>query len=289
MPRMDIHSGFIAIAVILLVIAVISLWSGIHDIQAARKMTFFRLRRQRIAAGWRLLGLALILVIIAIALPVFGEPVAYEYFPPSPTITLTPTITLIPTITLTPSITVTPSITTTPAQTTTFTPTSTPFLPLPVLALFQSSITPNPQAVFSPIQFTTSGNKYPAISPATVFQNPVGHICAIFSYDKMLPGVQWTAIWYRDGIVSAFGDAYLGIGGGTGGLDLAIGIRQPMNGCPEITKCRFLSAKNGKQSAASSCEATRLRLRPLRRLSYRRLLQLLRRLRSHLERLNYAR
>ncbi|MGA7193290.1 MAG: hypothetical protein WBW94_06630 [Anaerolineales bacterium] len=197
---MDIHSGFIAIAVILLVIAVISLWSGIRDIQAARKMTFFRLRRQRIAAGWRLLGLALILVIIAIALPVFGEPVAYEYFPPSPTITLTPTITLIPTITLTPSITVTPSITLTPNASVTFTPTSTPFLPLPVLALFQSSITPNPQAVFSPMQFTTSGNKYPAISPATVFQNPVGHMYAIFSYDKMLPGVQWTGIWYRDGI-----------------------------------------------------------------------------------------
>ena len=200
MPRMDIQSGFIAIAVILAVIALIIIWSGIHNIQSARRMTFFRLRRQRVAAGWRLLGLAVILVILAIALPVFGEPVAYEYFPPSPTITLTPSITPIPTITLTPSITVTPSITTTPAQTTTFTPTSTPFLPLPVLALFQSKVTPNPQAVFSPIQFTTSGNKYPAISPATLFQNPVGHMYAIFSYDKMSPGVQWTGIWYRDGV-----------------------------------------------------------------------------------------
>ncbi|MFZ1041463.1 MAG: hypothetical protein WCA79_14910 [Anaerolineales bacterium] len=195
---MDINSGFIAIAVILVAIALVSLWSGIRDIQSARKMTFFRLRHQRMASGWRLFGLALVLGILAIALPIFGEPVAYQYFPPSPTITLTPSITLIPTITLTPSITVTPSITLTPAQSATFTPTSTPFLPLPVLALFQSNITPNPQAVFSSIQFTTSGNKYPAISPATVFQNPVGHMYAIFSYDNMLPGVQWTAIWYRD-------------------------------------------------------------------------------------------
>jgi hypothetical protein len=197
MPRMDINSGFIAIAVILVAIALVSLWSGIRDIQSARKMTFFRLRHQRIASGWRLFGLALVLGILAIALPVFGEPVAYQYFPPSPTITLTPSITLIPTITLTPSITVTPSITLTPAQSATFTPTSTPFLPLPVLALFQSNITPNPEAVFSSIQFTTSGDKYPVISPATVFQNPVGHMYAIFSYDNMLPGVQWTAIWYR--------------------------------------------------------------------------------------------
>ncbi len=112
MPRMDINSGFIAIAVILVAIALVSLWSGIRDIQSARKMTFFRLRRQRIASGWRLFGLALVLGVLAITLPVFGEPVAYQYFPPSPTITLTPSITLIPTITLTPSITVTPSITT---------------------------------------------------------------------------------------------------------------------------------------------------------------------------------
>ncbi len=199
MPRMDIQSGFIAIAVILVVIALISIWSGIHDIQSARRMTFFRLRRQRIAAGWRLLGLAAILVVLAITLPVFGEPVAYEYFPPSPTITLTPSITPIPTITLTPSITVTPSITTTPAETTTFTPTSTPFLPLPILTLFQSKITPNPQAVFSPIQFTTSDNKWPAVSPATVFQNPVGHMYAVFSYNNMAIGSQWTALWLRDG------------------------------------------------------------------------------------------
>ena len=199
MPRMDIQSGFIALAVILVIVAVITMWSGIHDIQSARKMTFFRLRRKRIAGGWRLFGLALVFVVLAIALPIFGEPVAYDYFPPSPTTTLTPSITPISTTTLTPSITVTPSITTTPAQTVTFTATPTPFLPLPILALFQSSITPNPQAVFSPMQFTTSGNQYPAISPATVFQNPVGHMYAIFSYDKMLPGVQWTGIWYRDG------------------------------------------------------------------------------------------
>jgi hypothetical protein len=196
---MDIHAGFIAAVVILVIVALIIIRGGIRDIQSARKMTFFRLRRQRIAGGWRLFGLALVFIILAVVLPIFGEPIAYEYFPPSPTVTVTPSITLVPSITLTPSITFTPSITTTPGQTATFTPTTTPSLPLPVLALFQSSVTPNPQAVFSPLKFTTSGNSYPAVSPATVFQNPVGHMYAIFSYDKMLPGAQWTAIWYRDG------------------------------------------------------------------------------------------
>ena len=198
MPRMDINSGFIAIAVILVAIALVSLWSGIRDIQSARKMTFFRLRHQRIASGWRLFGLALVLGILAIALPVFGEPVAYQYFPPSPTITLTPSLTPIPTITLTPSITVTPSITTTPAQTATFTPTSTPFLPLPIVASFNSSVTPNPQAVLSSLAFSTT-LKYPPTNTQTLFQNPVGTLYGIYSYDKMLPGVQWTAIWQREG------------------------------------------------------------------------------------------
>src|ERR1700690_2009068 len=199
MPSMDIHSGFIAVAAILVFIALISIWSGIHDIQSARKMTFFRLRRQRMGTGWRLFGLALILVVLAVALPLYGEPVAYEYFPPSPTITVTPSITPIPTITLTPSITVTPSITLTPNESVTFTPTTTPYLPLPIVASFNSSVTPNPQAVLSPLMFSNALN-YPPTNTQTVFQNPVGTLYGIYSYDKMVPGVQWTAIWYRDNV-----------------------------------------------------------------------------------------
>jgi hypothetical protein len=81
----------------------------------------------------------------------------------------------------------------------TFTPTSTPFLPLPILALFQSSVTPNPLVSFSSIRFTTAFN-YPPKNTNTVFQNPVGHLWGIYSYDKMTVGAQWTAVWYRDGI-----------------------------------------------------------------------------------------
>jgi type VI secretion system secreted protein VgrG len=31
------------------------------------------------------------------------------------------------------------------------------------------------------------------------FSDPIDYICAVFTYDQMLPGVQWTALWYRDG------------------------------------------------------------------------------------------
>jgi hypothetical protein len=104
-----------------------------------------------------------------------------------------PTITLSPTITLTPTITDTPSVTDTP----TITP--TPFVPPVIEALFVSEVTPNPAAVFSPLQFTRDCSNFTNFTAANVFQNPTTYICAVFTYDQMVPGAQWTALWYRDG------------------------------------------------------------------------------------------
>ena len=53
--------------------------------------------------------------------------------------------------------------------------------------------------VFSTLQFTTEGSGYPVTTSGTVFQNPVGHLYAIFTYDQMIPGSQWTALWFREG------------------------------------------------------------------------------------------
>jgi type VI secretion system secreted protein VgrG len=66
-------------------------------------------------------------------------------------------------------------------------------------ALFESVVTPNPQAVFSPMEFSTEYDGVSAINPQTVFQSPVGHLYGAFSYDGMIPGAQWTAVWLRDG------------------------------------------------------------------------------------------
>ena len=216
---MDIHSGFIAAAVILVIVALISIRIGIRDIQSARKLTFFRLRQRRLVAGWRLMGFALFLAALALALPMFGEPVAYEYFPPSPTITVTPSITPIPSITLTPSLTLTPSITPTPAKSATFTATTTPALPVSFLAMFQSSVTPNPKAIFSPLTFCNQINNLKCVNPQTVFQNPFDNIYAIYSFDNMVPGVQWTVLWYRGNQLVCFETHPFG--GGTGGYDNA--------------------------------------------------------------------
>jgi hypothetical protein len=199
MPPMDIQSGVIAVVVLLVIFALVGGRSGLRTIQAARKMTFYRLRRQREAGGWRLLGISMVLLLVAIWLPIYGLPIAYDYFPPTPTPSLTPTITVVPSITLVPTITLTPTITDTPLVTNTATASPTPFIPAAIQALFQSSVTPNPNVVFSTLQFTTDGFNYPVSNPGTVFQNPVGHLYSIFTYDQMLPGAQWTALWFREG------------------------------------------------------------------------------------------
>lgn len=200
MPRMDIQSGAIALVILAAVFAVVSARSGLRLIQSARKMTFYRLRRQREAGGWRLLGLAAFLVIFAIALPMYGLPVVYHYFPPTPTITPTPSPTPYRTITPTPTITLTPTMTDTPLVTDTATITPTPSVPLAVLALFDSLITPNPAVVFSPLTFSTKmDNNLQAVNPDTVFQNPITEMFATYSYNNMTPGAQWTAVWLREG------------------------------------------------------------------------------------------
>src|SRR5258708_10741111 len=194
----DIHSGIIATALMLILFAIISVRNGVRGFQAARKMTFYRLRRQREALSWRLVAAALVLLGLGIWLPFCGEPIAYQYFPPSPTPAPTATITIVPTITVSPTITLSPTITDTPLVTDTPTITPTPFLPSAIVILFQSLVTPNPGTVYSPLLFTTNNGNYPARNPATVFQNPVGHMYAVFSYDQMAIGAQWSALWYYE-------------------------------------------------------------------------------------------
>ncbi len=196
---MDIRAGIIAAVVLSLLGALWILRSGIRALQSARKLTFYRIKRQRVRGGWFTLIVAILLLSFAIWLSIFGEPIAYRYFPPSPTSTLTPTLTTIPTLTLSPTITSTPTITFTPAITDTPPFTSTPFIPLAIEALFESVITPNPNAAFSQLQFTRNCSNFLEFEAAAVFQNPTRYICGVFTYAEMLPGSQWTALWYRDG------------------------------------------------------------------------------------------
>lgn len=196
--------------------AFISLMSGISRIRRGRKIAYYRLSRKQINGGWRTLLFAILLVGVALTTGFFAEPVTYKYFPPSLTVTRTPTITETPTITLTPTITETPSITFTPAESYTPTITLTPFMPADIEAQFTSVVTPNPEAVFSPLTFSLEARNFSAINPQTVFQNPLKKVVATYSYDKMNDGAEWTALFYRNGDLVKYETSPWE--GGTGGL-----------------------------------------------------------------------
>src|SRR4030043_18886 len=137
--KIDIHTGVITFVALLSILAAYGIWAGIRSIRKARSLKFFRMRRDRMLTGWRMLFLSVGFILVAILTRRFAEPIAYPYFPPLPT----------------------------------------------------------PAAVFSPLQFAQALDKdFVPIDPATVFQNPVGHLYAQFTYDKMTPGAQWSALWY---------------------------------------------------------------------------------------------
>ena len=109
--------------------------------------------------------------------------------------------------TMTPSLTFTPSLTPslTPSQTPTVTSTASatpaPSIPGGMQAQFESKITPTPGAAeFSALTFSQGLDaQFRPLNASDTFQNPLEQMYASFSYKGMQPGVQWTALWYRDG------------------------------------------------------------------------------------------
>ena len=214
---LDIHTAVQTALVISVVALVLSIWFGVQSIRKARSLPFFRMRRETMTRGWRLLLWGFFFALLIFLLNTQAEPIIYRVFPPTATFTFTPTITLTPSITLSPTITLTPSITLTPAISNTPTTSPTPNLPLAVQLEFESTITPNPQAVFSDLTFTDGlDSQYRPLKPGEIFQNPVNHMYAIFSYDQMVVGSQWTALWYRNGELVHF--ETIPWNGGSGGL-----------------------------------------------------------------------
>lgn len=215
--NLDIRTAVVTATILAYLFAALVLWSGFRTIQTARRLNFYRLRQEGMVRGWRMLLGAFVLFVLGLLIRSYAEPVAYSYFPPSPTPTLTPSLTLTPTITLTPSITLTPTVSNTPSVTDTPTPTPTPFIPLHIELQFESTLEPNPNAVFSELIFTQGiDENYIPLNASDVFTNPVGHLYAVFSYDQMVDGVQWTALWYREGEIVHYETAPWN--GGTGGF-----------------------------------------------------------------------
>lgn len=198
--NLDIRSFLLAATIISFAGFVLVFLQGFRLIRGSGSLPYFRIRRQQLVRGWRFLGLSVFLGIFSVLINVYGEPIVYRYIDVTATPSPVPTQTLIPTITLTPTLTLTPSITPTLEFTYTPTYTQTPHIPLSILSRFESVVTPSVEIVFSELVFSKGyTDEYLPIQPGVVFQNPVEHLYALFSYDSMAEGVQWTALWYREG------------------------------------------------------------------------------------------
>jgi len=244
---LDIRTGVTTAILILSLLTVLFIWRGIRSIRSARSLRFFRMRRERMVRGWRLLFASVILIILVILMNSQAEPLIYRIFPPTQTPTLTSTITLTPTISLTPTITLSPTITLTPRISNTPTITPTPSVPLAIEARFESTVTPNPDAIFSSLDFTDGLDAlYRPLRPGTLFENPISHMYAIFSYDGMIIGSQWTALWYRNGELVHF--ETLPWDGETGGLGYTDWEPRPEEWLPGIYEVQIFVGLNWKVS-----------------------------------------
>jgi hypothetical protein len=195
--NLNIHDAVVMAVIVISLGAVLSALGALRSIRKGRNVVYYRISRKLVSEGWWMIVFAAVLILVAILVGTLAEPVAYTYFPPSPTVSLTPTVTLTPTISLTPTVTQTPTITLTPAISYTPTVTGTPFMPDAIAAQFSATVTPNPGAAFSPLQFSRKVVNFNAVDPQTVFQNPVEKLYVIYSYDGMTDGVDWTMLWYR--------------------------------------------------------------------------------------------
>jgi type VI secretion system secreted protein VgrG len=192
--NIDIATTVKVILVFIALGVIASIFYAVRSINGGKRLEFFHKRQDLIAHGWRLAFLAVLLVFGWLWVFKNAEPVAYRYFPPSPTTTRTPTITLTPTITPTLKETLTPTITETLQYT------YTPALPADAQATIQTPVGPDANAVFSPLQFSTQIDKNRLLAnPQTSFAIPVTHIYGGYSFDKMAIGVQWTAVWLYEG------------------------------------------------------------------------------------------
>jgi type VI secretion system secreted protein VgrG len=225
---MDIHTGVIVAAVLAAIVSFFIFRAAVHSMQSARKYSFYKAHRQYNAAALRLLILSILMFGFAVWLPFYGTPVVYTYYPPSPTPSLTPTITPTGTITSTPTVTSIPTMTGTPSVTDTPTMTVTPFIPIAVEAQFKGVLTPNPEALFTEIQFSTKFDGINPIDPATSFNLPITTMYGGFDYNNTVPDTQWTALWYRNGELIYYETKPWD--GGTGGIGGHTDCSNPVGG-----------------------------------------------------------
>lgn len=108
--------------------------------------------------------------------------------------------------------------------------TPTPFLPVAIEALFAGPVTPNPDSIFTAIQFSTVFDGVNAVEPKTVFELPFETMYGGFDYNNTQPGVQWTALWYRNGELVCYETEPWRDEWGTGGIGGYTECSNPIGG-----------------------------------------------------------
>ena len=226
----DIQTTVIVIFIILLIIGGGIFFTAFRAFQEARRLKFFLKRRELLGRAWKMAFFSVLVITAAFLVNNFAEPLTYQVFQPSPTASLTPTITPTSTIMPTATLTLIPTETEVPE----FTP--TPIMPAAISEGFISEITPNPETDFSGLTFARrlTGKILP-IDPSESFGQPITTLFGSFTYDKMLIGSQWSALWFREGDLINFESIpWNGGSGGSGYTDLTLPSDQWLPGTYEV-------------------------------------------------------
>jgi len=228
--NLDIETTVRTIFFLLIIAALFFILMAMRAFREASRLRFFLKKRALLGRAWQFIFFAILILICAFLINNYAEPFTYRIFQPSPTPTQTATITSTPTITLTPTMTQTPTNT----PTLEFTP--LPLMPAVISEGFISEVTPNPQAIFSNISFSRRLTQdYLPIDPADTFRNPINELFASFSYDKMLVGSQWSALWFRNAELIYFETKpWNGASGGYGFSDCLIAPEDWLPGIYEV-------------------------------------------------------
>ena len=214
---MTIDQTILLMTVIFGISVFVAVWIGRVQIQAARKLPYYLLRKERTHIAWRWFVLAAMFALAGIVSASLGQRAVYALYPPTPSITPTATKTSTSTITPTLKNTSTPTITLTSTITPTATQTPTPSLPEEIhVLLLRETQTPDPEAVFSPVLVGERIDRQNLpIGAADIFTNPIGRLFGTFTYNYLTDGLRWTAIWYAGSEVICL-ETYAW-DGGTGG------------------------------------------------------------------------
>ena len=228
--NLDIETTVRVIFLLLLAAGVGIAVSAVRAFREASRLRFFLKKREILSRAWRMAFFAVLTIAAGFLVNRFAEPVTYQVFEPSPTITLTPTVTQTATVTLSPTPTQTHTLTITPEFT------YTPVMPVVISDDFSSQITPDPEARFSPLEFSRrlNGNLQP-VDPSEIFDQPNETIYGAFSYANMTVGAQWTSLWFRDGELLAYETLeWNGASGGYGFADLTLPAEEWLPGDYEV-------------------------------------------------------